>query len=393
MEAKQLADIDALAGQGGEVNVWCGGSSIDQILPPTPLRHPQRTASNILRMNSINLTSDEVTVLTALMGDIQVAASAFYAKTATSADVESLGTEVRTFLSAAQTLNERLGGSITEKEAYQSALYGTAIGELINAIKYVRNVSQHVLHVVRPSEDSGALVGGLHGLRIYVAWDEVPPAAHDSLRPRTQSLRPAFEARLRGQEVTGTMLSVLRAFATLAPQIVHRDQRGEWTGFPLKTQPSMPGRLHPDEPEDLEESFAWLNSRPPNGDARLVVGQVTVGGRRHLLGYTVDGRLLPGRFVESSRQVTDDIASGFRYLSGDPAGHVKLEHDCVARRHVLRILDPISEWAAPLGAERSDDWGVDLTDPEWARMVRFAQNDYLPDVGRYEVRRSQRLNA
>lgn len=49
------------------------------------------------------------------MGDIQVAASAFYAKTATSADVKSLGTEVRTFLSAAQTLNERLGGSITER--------------------------------------------------------------------------------------------------------------------------------------------------------------------------------------------------------------------------------------------------------------------------------------
>lgn len=353
-------------------------------------------------MNSINpttvdLTSDEVTVLTALMGDIQVAAAAFYAKTATSADVESLGTEVRTFLSAAQTLNERLSGSITEKEAYQSELLKADIGELIDAVKYVRNVSQHVLHVVRPSEDSGVLVGGLHGLRVYVVWDDVPLAAHSSLRPSTQALRPAFEARLRGQEVTGTMLSVLRAFATLAPQIVHRDRRGEWTGFPLKTQPSMPGRLHPEEPEDLEESFAWLNSRPPNGDARLVVGQVTIEGVRHLLGYTIDGRLLPGVFVESSRQVTDDIAAGFRYLCGDPAGHVELEHDPCSRfpgRQVLRIIDPLNEWATPLaGAEQSEDWGVDLTDSEWARVVRFAQNDYLPDVGRYEVRRSQRLNA
>lgn len=258
-------------------------------------------------------------------------------------------------------------------------------------------MTQHVLHVVRPSEDSGVLVGGLHGLRIYVVWDDVPLAAHSSLYPSTQALRPAFEARLRGQEVTGTMLSVLRAFATLAPQIVHRDQRGEWTGFPLKTQPSMPGHLHPEEPADLEESFAWLDSRPPNGDARLVVGQVTIGGVRYLLGYTIVGRLLPDVFVESSRQVTDDIAAGFRYLFGDPAGHLELEYAPHGRspgRPTLRIVDPISEWAAPLAcAERSEDWGVDLTDPAWARVVRFAQKDYLPDVGRYEVRRSQRLNA
>lgn len=352
---------------------------------------------NSTNPTTVNLTSDEVTVLTALMGDVQVAASAFYAKTATSADVESLGTEVRTFLSAAQTLNERLGGSITEKAAYQSELLGTNIGELIDAIKYVRNVSQHVLHVVRPSEDSGVLVGGLHGLRMYVVWDDVPPAAHSSLRRSTQALRPAFEVRLRRQEVTGSMLSVLRSFATLVPQIVHRDPRGEWTGFPLKTQPSMPGRLHPEEPEDLEEAFAWLDSRPPNGDARLVVGQVTVEGGRHLLGYTIDGRLLPGVFIESSRQVTDDIAAGFRYLVGDPAGHMELEHGPHSpspNRQVPHIVDPVNEWATPLaGAEQTEDWGVELTDPEWARVVRYAQKDYLPDIRRYEVRRSQRLNA
>lgn len=345
---------------------------------------------------AVDLTSGEVAVLTALMGDIQVAASAFYAKTATSADVDSLGTEVRTFLSATQTLNERLSGSISKKEAYQSVLSGTNIGELIDAVKYVRNVTQHVLHVVRPSEDSGVLIGGLHGLRIYVVWDDVPPAAHSSLRPGTQALRAAFEARLHGQEVTGTMLSVLRAFATLAPQIVHRDKGGEWTGFPLKTQPSMPGRLHPEEPEDLQESFAWLDSRPPNGDARLVVGQVTIDGGRYLLGYTIVDQLLLGVFVESSRQVTDDIDAGFKYLFGDPTGHLELDHHPHSRSlgQALRIVDPISEWAAPLTrAERSEDWGVDLTDPGWARVVRYAQENYLPDVVRYEMRRSQRLNA
>lgn len=352
-------------------------------------------------MNSLNaaveLTSDEISVLTALMGDIQVAAAAFYAKTATSADVESLGTEVRTFLSAAQTLNERLGGSIRERAAYQSRIAGTDIGELIDAVKYVRNVSQHVLHVVRPSGESGALVGGLHGLRLYVLWDDVPLEAHNSLRPSTQALRPAFEARLLGQEVTGTMLSVLRAFATLVPQIVHRDRRGEWTGFPLKTQPSMPGRLHPEEPDDLEESFAWLDSRPPNGDARLVVGQVMIEGGQHLLGYTIDGRLLPGVFVESTRQVEDDIAAGFPYFLGDPAGHVKLEqnpHSRVPSHQLLCLVDPLNEWATPFpGTDQSQDWGADLADPEWERVVRFAQNGYLPDFARYEMRRSQRLNA
>lgn len=352
---------------------------------------------NSANPTALDLAADEITVLTALMGDIQLATAAFYAKTASSTDVGSLGTEVRTFLSTAQTLNERLYGSISDKEAYRSALSGTNRGELMNAVKYVRNVTQHVLHVVRPSENSGVLIGGLHGLRFYVAWDDVPSSAHSSLFPVTQKLRPAFEARLHGKEVTGTMLSVLQTFAMLAPQIVHRDKRGEWTGFPLKAQPSMPGRLHPEEPEDLEKSFAWLNARPPNGDARLVVGQVTIDGVRHLLGYTIVDGLLPCVFVETSRQVEHDSAAGFNYFYGDPAHHVELEHDPCSSppgRPSLRIINPVNEWAVQQEhAERDEDWGADLTDPEWARAVRFTQIDYLPQASRYERRRTQRLIA
>ena len=140
----------------------------------------------------LTLTASEAAVLTDLMGDVQAAASAFYAKTAESADVQSLGTEVRAFLSAAQTLNERLSGSISDKAAYRSALSEAGNSELLDAVRYVRNVTQHVLHVVRPSDDSVAVIGGLHGLRTYVVWDDVPPAAHESLFTTTQGFdRPS----------------------------------------------------------------------------------------------------------------------------------------------------------------------------------------------------------
>lgn len=346
---------------------------------------------------TILLTADEERVLKVLMRDVQMAVSAFYAKTGTSADVESLGTDIRSFLSATQTLNERLGGTIADKAAYRSALSGTADGELIDAVKYVRNVAHHVLHVVRPSDDSGALIGGLRGLRVYVDWDDVPPAAHNSLHARTQALRPAFEARLLGQEVVSTMLSVLRAFAAVAPQLVHRDQRGEWTGFPLKTQPSVPARLHPEEPDDLKRAFSWLDSRLPNGDARLVVGQVTMGGEPHLVGYTLVGQLFPTIFIESSQQVEDDVVRGFEYVTGDLTGRMALHRDHKSHdpaHSVLRAVGEIRKWAAPIDRTQwVEDWGVDPADEEWARAMRFAKPGYLLEPQRYEIRRTQRILA
>jgi hypothetical protein len=350
-----------------------------------------------LKLAPLALEAGEVAVLAELMGDVQVATSAFYARTAKVSGVEALGTEVRVFLSAAQTLNERLGGSISDRGAYRSALSGTDAGQLLDAVKYVRNVSQHVLHVVRPAGDSIALVGGLHGLRLYACWDDVPAVAHAALHKRTQALRPAFEERLRGREVTGTMLETLGVLAALAPQIVHRDARGEWTGFPLETQAAMPGRLHPEEPTDLREAFAWLDSRPPNGDARVVAGQWTIEGVRYLLGYTVVGRRVPNAFIETSSQVDDDLATGFRYLLGDPAGHVKPrdQHGCQTHgSQVLMLVGDTTEWTVPLARTEWDvDWGIDPANPEWARVFRLSQVGNLPDTARYEVRRAQRLNA
>lgn len=344
-------------------------------------------------LTAVSLTADEAAVLRELMRDVQVAASAFYAKTATIADVDSLGSEVRTFLSATQTLNERLGGTIADQATYRSVLSGTPDGEFIKAIKYVRNVAQHVLHVVRPSDATAALIGGLHGMRLYVDWDDVPATADAKLHSGTRALRPSFEARLRGKEVVGTMLTVLRAFATVAPQIVHRDERGEWTGFPLKTQPSVSGRVHPEEPEELTRAFAWLNSRVPNGDARVVVGQITFDGEPHLVGYTLADGLFPNVFVESSHQVDHDVAHGFRYLTGDIASHVEVSSGLHGETN-MRAVDPVSDWATHIDlTESTEDWGVDPADGQWARVVRFAQTGYLPESGRYEIRRGQRLLA
>lgn len=115
--------------------------------------------------------------------------------------------------------------------------------EIVLAFKYVRNVMQHVLHLVQPRQN--ALIGGLHGLRGYFVWADVPPAVHAKLHRRSQDLRQHFDRHLRSNEVTDTFVEALAAFATIAPELVHRNADGEWTGFPLPAQPGVIARLHP----------------------------------------------------------------------------------------------------------------------------------------------------
>ena len=75
--------------------------------------------------------------------------------------------------------------------------------------------------------DEHVLVGGVLGLRIYTVWDEVPAAVHAQLHPGTQKLKPDYDALLLGTNVTDTMLDTLNFFSDAAPDLVHRDQRGE----------------------------------------------------------------------------------------------------------------------------------------------------------------------
>jgi hypothetical protein len=155
---------------------------------------------------------------------------------------------------------------------------------VINGVKYARIIAQHVLHIVRFSDDS-AMVGGTFGVRKYAVWDAVPQAAHDRVTNRhKEQLKTSYDSVLRGREVVETMLDVLRFFQAVNPEMVHRDDQGEWVGFPLMSQPGVSAPLHPEEPLEVEAAWQWLNDRTPNGDARVVCGQVTLNSTRYLCG-------------------------------------------------------------------------------------------------------------
>lgn len=264
----------------------------------------------------IALTESELPALKASMRDLQVVGSAYYAHTVGTGSAEDQATSVRSFLSAAQVLNDLLTKSVADKAAYAALFKSAAPGtEVVAAVKYVRNVSQHVLHVVRPSR-TVRIVGGDLGFRRYMDWDEVPNDVHDQLHRGTQSLRPHSRAQPEGREVMGTMLTALRFFAGLHPDIVHHDRRGEWTGFSLMSQPGMSPPLHPEEPADQTVAWEWLNTRVPNGVCRVISAQVTVDGTVYVCGDTCIDRLTFTPFVETMDQVNRDIVASFPNFTG-----------------------------------------------------------------------------
>jgi len=212
----------------------------------------------------LTITPAEVPRLLQVMEDIQKDVAAYYAETARGGD---LGVHARNWLGRVQNLNDLLTQRLGDKATYLALFKPTPTpgAELINAVKYARNVDQHLMFEVSPSED--VLIGGTHGMRTYACWRPIPAATHAELHEGTQRLQPEYQANLQGKELTGTMLGVLRFFAEIAPQIVHRDHRGEWTGFPLKSQPGVGDPLHPEEPVgDIVAANAWLNGRRLNGD-------------------------------------------------------------------------------------------------------------------------------
>ncbi len=331
------------------------------------------------------------------MRDLQLGAARYYAQTAIGGDLGSL---VRAFIANCQVLNDWSVHAIADHASY-TALFDQPRHEgtdVIDAMKYVRNVSQHVLHVVKPS-DTVTLVGGALGFRTYAQWEGIPAQVHSKLRPGTQALRPAYENNLAGKEVMSTMMAVLRFLADVAPNIVHRDKLGEWTGFPLMSQPGMPHPLHPEEPiGSIAEARAWLDSRRPGGDARVICGQVTIDGVEYVHGYTFVGRLSFAPFHETVPQVNQDIALGFPYLEGDLAANVSDvsdEHREALQGHVIQSRDDLPTWAHPLAhVEPAEDWSSPALDPHrWRTQCRLEVSDLVPDYVAYGVRRARRLNA
>ena len=342
------------------------------------------------------LSASEVLPLREAMRDLQLSVTDYYAETARGGD---LGPRVRSFLVAAQTLNELLSNKIAQSASYKNLFVAqrhSAAG-LIEGVKFARNVVQHVLHIVRPSDEM-TLVGGTLGMRMYAVWDEVPTHIVAQLRPATQKLEPAYQATLEGHEVTGTMMSVLRFYAEVAHAIVHRDSRNEWTGFPLLSQPGMNTPLHPEEPADLPQSRQWMDGRVPGGDCRVICGQVTIEDTPYVYGQTFVGRHSFAPFVETVEQANCDIGSGYPYLDGNIAANFDEVTDRfpeALQGSVIASRGDVLSWASPIAhIDVHDDWhGPGVAAESWAQVVKMEVDTRLPDGFTFGPRRARRLNA
>lgn len=344
---------------------------------------------------TVQLTKDELGSLRATMRDIQLAVADYYKLTAKSSDVDQLGTPMRAFLSSVQQLNESLMKRIADSSTYEALKVQDGTDALIDAAKYARNVVEHVLHVVRPDDDR-SLIGGMHGLRTYARWAHIPSDVDAKLHKGTRALRPSYVTTVEGREIVEVMLDILNAFWSIAPDAVHRDQLGEWTGFPLRSQPGVGGRLHPEEPIDLVAREEWLDSRRPGGTSRLVCGQLTFEGERLVYGFTFIGQYTFSPFVESAAQLVRDITNGAHYVRGDANG--QLEDRTQEFRHGVQgavFFAPanLDEWSEELmEIEPSDDWCAFPDEDSWMRVARLERGGYPPE-GRYQIRRARRLNA
>lgn len=344
----------------------------------------------------VALSATEVPPLREAMRDLQMSVADYYAETARGGD---LGPRVRSFLVATQTLNDLLTNTIAESASYKD-LFTTQrhpAAELIEAAKFARNVTQHVLHIVRPS-DQITLVGGTLGMRIYTVWDDIPAQVVAQLWPATQRLEPAYRAALEGQEVTGTMMAVLRFYTAVAPEIVHRDSRNEWTGFPLLSQPGMNTPLHPEEPADMPGSKQWMDSRVPGGDWRVICGQATVGDTSYVYGHTFVGRHSFAPFVETVQQANYDIGIGFPYLEGNIAANFDDVTDRfpeALQGSVIASRSDVLTWATPIAhIEIREDWHGPGVDAEsWTQVVKMESDTRMPDGFTFGPRRARRLNA
>lgn len=345
----------------------------------------------------VTISPDELEPFRTVMRDLQIGAANYYACTSLG---EELGSTVRSFVANCQNLNDWFINESADAASY-AANFGNSRhpeADVIDAMKYVRNVSQHVLHVVKPS-DSVTLIGGDLGFRIYAEWETIPEKTHAKLRPGTQRLRPLYESRLQGKEVMSTMLAVLRFFFDVAPSIVHRNAKGEWTGFPLMSQPGVSSPLHPEEPvENIQQASAWLNNRLPGGTVRVICGQATIRKIKYVCGYTFVGRLSFAPFYEQIDQVIKDIANGFSYRQGNlPANvsDVSVHHPDAPQSQVLESQSEIETWTTPVTQITPDiDWITPGIDRERLRQGGELEiPDPWPDYMAYQIRRARRLNA
>lgn len=256
------------------------------------------------------------------MRDVQVLIGDYYRATGLTDDPDELGTRVRVCVAFVQVMNELLrkqSGVTADYQLLFKPPEDPHVG-IIQGFEYARHLTQHVLHPVRPERRS--IIGGVWGLRTYAVWSDVPMSAHGRLKQATQKLKLHYDTHLLGREVTDTLLDAAGFFYRVCPSVVHRDGKGEWTGFPLSHQPGVAQRLHPEEPLDESKALLWMAQRPPGGDQRVIAGAF----REHdsqliVFGFTFVARCAFMPFFETVEQIIADMGMGYPYYLGNVAEH------------------------------------------------------------------------
>ena len=348
---------------------------------------------------SLRAAPTEIDGLRAAVRDVQEAVEQYYDACGGFVDADDLARHVRAAIAFIQKVNDVLRNHFADATAYES-LFKPPLdpgAEVIEAFRYIRNVGQHLPHPVRV--DDGATFGGFRlGYRSYATWQDVPLSVDAQLRPGTRAARPHFEAHLRGQEVTQTLLDALQFFWRVCPELVNRDVNGEWIGFPLRSQPGVPYRLHPEEPTEQADALTWMLGRKPGGDCRVICG-VTPGPKSDedtVFGVTFKGRCSYTPFFESRAQVELDIALGYPYHVADLASHTRLRDDINDRfgpfGPAICSDEPMSDWmGAPLtGAPPRADW-LAYGESEFWEDARLQEGNQLGQS--FITRRARRLCA
>jgi hypothetical protein len=343
---------------------------------------------------NLTLTLDEAPGLVAAMRDLQSATRSYYDDSTGFVDGDYLATPAKNAVVAVQTLHELLWNQYSGKDLYGDLFANaTDLNETILAFKYLRNVIQHVIHPVEPSENSAVGGTGL-GFRTYCSWSAVPDSVHQQLRAGTRALRVHFENRLAGRSVTETLLDALCFFSVTLPGLVHRQANGEWTGFPLRHQAGVQARLHPEEPKSEAEAIEWLASRLPGADRRLILGAITTQGARYTYGANVVGRALVSPFFESSKQLQQDIDRGYPYYRAELDGRltsVTIPDRCDAFKHTTISHESPDTWmGSPLtDPPAGEDFCLDHTEEYWLRQLWWETESSQG----YTERRMRRLCA
>lgn len=331
------------------------------------------------------------------MRDLQVSIGNYYrCSEGFGVEAEVLATPVRSSIGFVQVLNELLRRQTRRAAEYRAIFEPPADPRagIIQAFEYVRHVTQHI-DPVRPQ--SAAAVGNASfGFRTYATWQEVPPSVNGRLTSSTKALKPIYEHHLRDREVVGTLLDAARFFAEVCPDVVHRQANGEWTGFPLRHQPGVSSRLHPEEPDDQVDALAWMRRRRPGGDLRVVCGCLTDATKGSILfGFTFTNQCAFVPFFETLDQVDDDIALKFEYYEADVAANTVekgSEFAMPASRSVLCSEQPVPHWAGELLSEapRNEDQATFSSLDFWYSLWL---QEATPGTEAFLTRRERRLNA